>query len=156
MKRMLLVVILVFAVVPFALGQAKAPGRGKGSASSKIEDQIKSLENRWNDAMLKHDPATLDHILAEDVVDTSSSNGQASGKADDLADLKAGEPKLDSSSIDDMKVRVYGNVALVNGHFTQKGTYKGKDLCGEGRFTDVFVKRQGRWECVSTQGTCVH
>ena len=84
---------------------------------------------------------------------TSSSNGQVAGKADDLADLKAGEPKLDSSSVDDMKVRVYGNVALVNGHFTQKGVYKGKDLCGEARFTDVFVKRQGRWECVSTQGT---
>jgi hypothetical protein len=44
-------------------------------------------------------------------------------------------------------------VAVVNGHYTQKGSYKGKDITGEGRFTDVFVERQDRWECVSTQAT---
>jgi ketosteroid isomerase-like protein len=119
---------------------------------SQIEKQIKDLENQWNEAMLHHDVATMNRILAQDVIDTGG-DGHVQGKAEDLADLKSGEPNLQSSSVDDMKVRVYGNAAVVNGHFVQKGTYKGKDISGEGRFTDVFVKRQGRWECVSTQGT---
>lgn len=117
-----------------------------------IEKNIKDLEDQWNDAVLKHDVATMSRILAEDVIDTSGT-GHVQGKAEDLADLKSGEPKLESSSVDDMKVRVYGTVAVVIGHYTQKGSYKGKDITGEGRFTDMFVERQGRWECVSTQAT---
>ncbi len=120
--------------------------------ASEVEKQIKDLENQWNDAVLNHDAATMNRILAQDVIDTSST-GRVQGKAEDLADLKSGEPKLESSSVHDMKVRVYGNVAVVNGRYVQKGTYKGKDISGEGRFTDVFVKRQGHWMCVSTQGT---
>ena len=94
----------------------------------------------------------MSRILAEYVIDTSST-GHVRGKAEGLADLESGEPKLESSSVDDMTVHVYGNVAVVNGNYTQKGSYKGKDISGGGRFTDVFVKRQGRWECVSTQAT---
>jgi ketosteroid isomerase-like protein len=126
----------------------------RGQKGSEIEMHIKDLENQWNDAALHHDVATMNRILAQDVVDTRST-GRVQGKAEDLADLKSGEPKLDSSSVNAMKVRVYGSVAVVNGHYVQKGTYKGKDISGEGRFTDVFVSRQGRWECVSTQETPV-
>jgi len=43
----------------------------------------------------------------------------------------------------------------VTGRFTQKGTYKGKDISGTGRFTDTFVKRNGKWRCVATQGTMI-
>jgi ketosteroid isomerase-like protein len=156
MKRMLLMAILVVMALTLALGQEqaekKSPGQGKGAATGAIEQQIKDLEKQWNDATLKHDAEALGRILADDVVDISGT-GQVSTKAQDLADLKSGEPKLESSSVEDMKVRVFGNVAVVNGHYTEKGTYKGKDISGEGRFTDVFVKRQGRWQCVSTQGT---
>ncbi len=152
MKRMLLVAALVFAVLPFGLAQEKAPAAGKETGTNTIEEEIKNLENQWNEAELKHDGATMSRILADDVIDTSGM-GYVQGKKQDLADLKSGEPKLESSTVDDMKVRVYGNVAVVNGHYTQKGTYKGKDISGEGRFTDVFVKRSGRWQCVSTQGT---
>ncbi|PYV21384.1 MAG: hypothetical protein DMG24_19660 [Acidobacteria bacterium] len=156
MKRMLLTLVFAVAASSIAAGQEptekKSVSKDNAAGSGAIAQQIKDLENQWNDAALKHDAAAMDRILAADVVDTSSA-GHMQGKAEDLADLKSGEPKLESSNVDNMKVRVYGNVAVVNGHFAQKGTYKGKDISGEGRFTDVFVKRQGRWQCVSTQGT---
>jgi ketosteroid isomerase-like protein len=156
MKRMLLMPILVVMALTLALGQEqaekKSAGQGKVAATGAVEQQIKDLEKEWNDATLKHDVEALGRTLADDVVDIGDT-GQVQTKAQDLADLKSGEPKLESSSVEDMKVRVFGNVAVVNGHYTEKGTYKGKDISGEGRFTDVFVKRQGRWQCVSTQGT---
>jgi ketosteroid isomerase-like protein len=135
------------APAPVPVAEAEATKEKKN-----IEKNIKDLEDQWNDAVLKHDVATMSRILAEDVIDTSGT-GHVQGKTEDLADLKSGEPKLESSSVDDMKVRVYGTVAVVIGHYTQKGSYKGKDITGEGRFTDMFVERQGRWECVSTQAT---
>jgi ketosteroid isomerase-like protein len=156
MKRMLLIPVLAAVALTLALGQEpaekKSPGKGKRAGSGTIEQQIKGLEKQWTDADLKHDAEALDRILADDVVDISST-GQVQGKVEDLADLKSGEPKLESMSVEDMKVRVFGIAVVVNGHYTMKGTYKGKDISGEGRFTDVFVKRQGRWQCVSTQGT---
>jgi ketosteroid isomerase-like protein len=155
MKRMLWIPILAVVSLALAFGQEaaekKSPGPAK-AAGGGVGKEIRDLENQWNDAMLKHDADVMDRILADDVVDIGSS-GQVSTKAEDLADLKSGEPKLESSSVDHMKVRVFGIVAVVNGHYAQKGTYKGKDISGEGHFTDVFVKRDGRWQCVSTEGT---
>jgi len=155
MKRMLLIPVLAAVALTLALGQEpaqkKSPGKGKGAGSGTIEQQIKDLEKQWTDAELKHDAEALGRILADDIVDISPTGLQ--GKAEELADLKSGEYKLESMSVEDMKVRVFGNAVVVNGHYTMKGTYKGKDISGEGRFTDVFTKRQGRWQCVSTQMT---
>jgi ketosteroid isomerase-like protein len=156
MKRMLLIPVLAVVALALALGQEpaekKSPGQGKGAGSGTIEQQIKDLEKQWTDAELKHDAEALDRILADDIVEIDST-GQVQTKAEDLADLKSGESKLESMSVENMKVRVFGNAVVVNGHYTMKGTYKGKDISGEGRFTDVFTKRQGRWQCVSTQMT---
>jgi ketosteroid isomerase-like protein len=52
-----------------------------------------------------------------------------------------------------MKVRVYGDMAVATYGSTDKGSYKGKDISGRFRWTDVFVKRNGRWEIVAGQGT---
>ena len=56
---------------------------------------------------------------------------------------------------DDMKVHVYGNVAVVTGRNTIKGVWEDieHDISGPYRFTDVFVKRDGRWQCVASQSS---
>jgi ketosteroid isomerase-like protein len=55
--------------------------------------------------------------------------------------------------VDDMKVQFHGNTAIVTYQATDKGTYKGKDISGKNRWTDVFVKKGGDWQIVATQGT---
>jgi len=157
MKKLLAVLALGLAVSFLAAAQTPEKTAMSKGATAQREDvaaQLKALENAWNDAVLKLDAAAMDAILDDTLVDTSAT-GMVGNKAKDLADLKAGEPKLESSSLDNMKVHVYGNAAVVTGRFTQKGTYKGKDISGTGRFTDTFVKRNGKWRCVATQGTMI-
>jgi ketosteroid isomerase-like protein len=60
---------------------------------------------------------------------------------------------MESSKSEDMKVQVYRDTAVVTYRSTDKGNYKGNDISGRYRWTDVFVKRNGRWQVVSTQGT---
>ncbi len=48
-----------------------------------------------------------------------------------------------------MKVRIFGNTALVSGTEIEKSQYKGKDSSGKYIWTDVFVLRNGRWQAVS-------
>lgn len=51
------------------------------------------------------------------------------------------------------EIRVYGDTALVIGKYDQKATYKGAPADEKGVFTDVFVKRNGKWLCVLGQST---
>jgi ketosteroid isomerase-like protein len=48
-----------------------------------------------------------------------------------------------------MKAIVFGDRAIVNGLTTEKSITAGKDTSGQYRWTDVFVKRDGRWQCVT-------
>jgi ketosteroid isomerase-like protein len=70
-----------------------------------------------------------------------------------IADLKSGDLKFESSKLEDMKVHVYGNAAIVTYATTDKGAYKGKDISGRYRWTDVFIKRGGNWQLVAGHGT---
>jgi ketosteroid isomerase-like protein len=55
---------------------------------------------------------------------------------------------------DDMKVQTHGETAVVTGRATLEGQAEGLPG-GAYRFTDTFVKRDGRWHCVATQATTV-
>jgi hypothetical protein len=48
-----------------------------------------------------------------------------------------------------MKALVLGDQAIVHGLSTEKRSMAGKDTSGQDRFTDVFAKREGRWQCVT-------
>jgi ketosteroid isomerase-like protein len=110
------------------------------------------LEQTWNDvASIKKDRALLEQILADDYVYTHS-NGAVANKAQEITDTMSSE--WTSSKTDDMKVRVYGDVAIVTGRQTHQGTAKGY-VSGPRRFTDIFVKRNGRWQCAGGQSTLV-
>ena len=45
--------------------------------------------------------------------------------------------------------------AIVHGLETEKSSYKGKDISGQYRFTDVFMKREGKWMAIATHVTRV-
>ena len=52
-----------------------------------------------------------------------------------------------------MNVRVYGDAAVVTYSTMDKGTFKGQDISGRYRWTDVFARRGGTWQIVAGQGT---
>jgi hypothetical protein len=83
-------------------------------------------------------------FLGDDWVLTYS-DGTLLTKPMALADLKGGSLRIESLQLDDVKVRVYGDAAVVTGQITEKSKFQDKDTSGVRRFTDVFVKREGRW-----------
>jgi hypothetical protein len=95
------------------------------------------------------DVAANQRIVADDYLGTEP-DGRRITKADVLAEVKAGDA-LESNRLneDDVKIRFYGNVAVVNGSESWKRKPDGKT----GRFiwTDVFVNRNGKWQVVASQ-----
>jgi ketosteroid isomerase-like protein len=140
MKRIAIavcVVVLVFGVTILAKTQ-----------TGSVEQELIKLENAWNDAVVKHDWAFLNQILADEWIWTSP-DGSVWTKTQSLASLKSGEDVFTEAVADDIKVRVYGDVAVTTGHNTVKETTKGIDVSGQYRWTDVWVKRAGSWQCVA-------
>jgi ketosteroid isomerase-like protein len=117
------------------------------------------MERDWSAAYLKHDPAAIGRILADDYVGVDG-RGIVIDKAGELAEAAPPAPGSPTpervvldESVGDMRVRVYGNAAVVNGVAAEKVLSKGKESVVRYRRTTVYVKRQGRWQCVSFHGS---
>jgi len=70
-----------------------------------------------------------------------------------MADARSGANTAESVNLEAMKVRVFGDAVVVTGGVTEKSQYQGRDMSGHYLWTDVFVKRNGRWQAVASQTT---
>ena len=123
----------------------------KGAPSAGAEQAVMRIERELLNAVLKGDPSANERYLADTYVFTGP-DGTVENKAQAIADLKSGDLKLQSASLDGAKVQVYGDTAVVTYSSNDKGTYKGKDISGKTRWTDVFVNHNGRWQVVASHG----
>lgn len=145
MKRILAAAVLAMLVAPAA--RAQAP--------SAAEQELIKLENAWSTAWQKRDVAALDRLCAAEYLSTDS-DGKTTTKAQDLQDVKDPTTTLTSFKLENLKVHIYSDAfAVVTGSNTEQATFKGKDDSGTFMFTDVFVKRDGRWQVVATQSSKV-
>jgi len=136
---------LAVCVVVLAFGVAILAQQKSGSA----EQELLKLEQDWTNANVKADVAFLDRILADDWT-AADQDGTVYNKTQFLASMKSGQDVISSLATDDMKVRVYGDAAVVTGRNTGKEVLKGKDISGQYRWTDTWVKKAGRWQCVAS------
>jgi ketosteroid isomerase-like protein len=125
-----------------------------GEPKEGAEKAVLRIEKEMLDALLKGDASASERYLAETYIFTGP-DGMVTNKAQNVADLKSGDLKFQSATLDDAKVNVYGDTAIVTFASDDKGTYKGKDISGKTRWTDVFVKRGGKWQIVSSHGSRV-
>jgi ketosteroid isomerase-like protein len=103
------------------------------------------LVNERDQAVGRGDTAAIDRIYADDYVATSAS-GLVRTKAQVIEDFKTGALKIESITSDEINVRVHGDTAIVTGRMTTKGLDRGRDVSGQNRFTQVYLRRNGRWQ----------
>ncbi len=113
------------------------------------ETKLLLMEHLWNEAQVNRDARTLDAMIATDFIDTEY-DGEVSDKAKFLADIRDPRFNLETMTIQDLKVSMYGDAGVVVGIYHTKGTYQGKPYEHVGRFTDTWVFTEGRWQCVAS------
>jgi ketosteroid isomerase-like protein len=142
--RILLAAVTVFALPCLVAAQAADQKHG---ASGKEEQEVEKFEREWSEAYKQHDKATLERILADGFVFTDP-QGKVHNKAQYI-DLALHEEIL-SYTLSDLAVHVHGDTGIVTGVWHAKYMVDGKEQSGTLYFTDVVVKRAGRWQVVAS------
>jgi len=117
-----------------------------------MEEELLKLERAFADAIIKNDLESIGRIVADDwiIVDP---NGEIVGRTRFFEVIKSGALTHDIMESEDFRVRVYGESAVVTAITSTKGKFMGQEFSTRERATDVFVKRDGRWQCVLTHLT---
>ena len=117
-----------------------------------MEEELLKLERAFADAIIKNDLESIGRIVADDwiIVDP---NGEIVDRTGFFEVIKSGALTHDIMESEDFRVRVYGESAVVTAITSTKGKFRGQEFSTRERATDVFVKREGRWQCVLTHLT---
>lgn len=116
------------------------------------QETLISLERAWNEAFYKNDAAAIEPLLAEEFTATYD-DGSRGDKARELALTREFNQQVESSVQEDFTVRIYGDSAVVWFTLRLVGTKQGNRSEIALSYTDVWVLRAGRWQCVSAQST---
>jgi ketosteroid isomerase-like protein len=138
-----------------AVATTAAPASGKKMSP---DAALRDMENKWEGAIGKHDAATVEAMVADDFVGVSSKPGaKVQNRRALLADMKSDKDTYTSTKNEKLDVRMFGSgVAVVVGTAREKGTGKdGKAFDRAYRFTDTWVDRNGKWQCVASQAALV-
>ncbi len=120
---------------------------------SKAEQEVRRVEREWLDAYEKHDADAMNRVVADDFMITYP-DGRSQTKADILKQLQSPPdaarptPKFFT---DNTTSQVFGDTVILTGRVTQQTERDGQIRKMESRYTDVYVKRNERWQVVASQ-----
>jgi ketosteroid isomerase-like protein len=118
----------------------------------RLRREIENLESQWRAALMQNDVATINRLLADDYLGINP-NGTLETKADALAQRRAGTTKISSIDPINLKVRVYGDTAVVTSQVQVKGHDGDRDISGRYHYTRVYSLRSGEWKVVSFEAS---
>lgn len=140
--------------------QGTEPNAGTPSAVTQpetkedVRELLSKTEQDWATALVKGDIAFTENLLSDDYVGTGT-DGRRLTKAETIDEFRSGAFKSESMLVDRINVRVFGDTAVVTLDQSEKSQSRGKDMSGRSRWTDVFMKRNGKWQLVANHGTRV-
>jgi ketosteroid isomerase-like protein len=135
------------------LGTAQQPQQSKKATGE--EGRIIALESAWDQAEQNKDAAALANLLADNIVYVDY-DGSISTKQQFLAEVKSADVTGEQINNEGVTVHMHANnVAVSTGIYRDKGMEKGKPFLRRGRFTNVWINQNGKWECIASQSTLI-
>ena len=120
--------------------------------TSKAEEELLKLENEFAEAIVRNDLDGLGRLVADEWIIIDPDGGIV-GRARFFEVIKSGALTHEMMKSEGLRVCVYGDSAVVTGITGTKGKFMGQEFSTQERATDVFIKRDERWQCVLTHLT---
>ena len=134
--------LFVFAGLIGAADGAPAP------APELAEAQLRAINHRFVESFVVANAGFIEALTADDFVQTAT-DGSWLGRAEFVASMRTPQP-LDGATYDDVRVRLFGSVALVHGLF--EALHRDGKVARV-RYTDVYVWNGAAWRLVSGNNT---
>jgi hypothetical protein len=157
-KSFLLILPLVGAAALIATSRTTY-----SASSGSAEQELRQLQRESISATVQPDPAFMERFLSDEFINTTA-GGRTRNKAQTIADLRSGTLRVRSLQVEDLRIRVYGDTAVMTGISEIRGRqrredtrsrnrYREENFRGRGRFTRVFVRTSNGWRLVAQQTT---
>ncbi len=127
------------------------------AAAATIDDrivQVSATQAARFHAMLEADVAALNDILADDLV-YAHTTGTIDTKSSMIDNIGSGAVNYERIDPTDVKIRLYGDVAVVTGSANMQVSVGDQIHQVFIRFIEVYVARDDLWQLVSWQSTRV-
>ncbi len=120
-------------------------------AQSADEKAVAAAEKARFDAQVSKNADVLNQLLSDDMVYVHS-NGNVDNKQTYIQSIKDGNSTYNSIDVQEQKIRLYGNTAIVNGVcYIKRPLVDGKNNDLKLRYTDAYVKKGKQWQMVTWQ-----
>jgi hypothetical protein len=115
-----------------------------------VEHELVGLSKEWMTAAQRHDRTRLEALLAKEFT-VIGVLGEVD--RDTWLDNAAGPYEIDEFAFEELDVDVYGSTAVLCSRYRQTARLDRRDLSGTFLVTDVWVRRDGRWQVVRRHAT---
>jgi ketosteroid isomerase-like protein len=140
--------LLLVAIPGLLFAQAAEPSR----SNPQSEKAVLNLENEFLAAVLKSDATAVARTITDDFYFVGP-DGLPQDKTAFTAPIKSGDLKMTSSVASDIVVHFSSaNMVILTYRSADRGSFKGAEFSGDYRWTDVAVKRDGRWQFLCAHG----
>jgi ketosteroid isomerase-like protein len=123
-------------------------------AADRLARELVDVEEHFNRAMVSNDVARIGACVTDDWVLVTPEVGVVP-RSRLLHVIAAGELRHDTMTKDVVRVRVYGDTAVVTARGRNTGTFRGEPISADEWVTDVYRRLDGRWLCALTHLTPV-
>lgn len=123
-----------------------------GSCQNTVSEEfVLDLEKNRFKAMIEGNVELLDQLISDDLYYIHS-NGKVDNKETFIGGIKNGTSKYGNILIEESKIRIYGDVAIINGICTYENNKPdGSSNNLQLKYTSVYANSNGHWKFVSWQ-----
>lgn len=132
---------------------ASTPSRPDDDSAA-LTNELTRVEDAFNAAMISNDVSRIADCITDDWVLVTPEVGVVP-RARILAAIESGALSHDTMTKDVVRVRVYGDIAIVTARGQNTGSFRGQPMSADEWITDVYKKVNSRWLCVLTHLTPV-
>lgn len=140
--------ICLLSLIFFGVALSAWASEPQSGSDKDTVQTLQALEQSWLNAEKNHDAASFEKLVADDWI-ALTPDGKRQTKAERSAQIK--NSHMGSASLGPMDVRVFGDTAVVTGTVDETAEKSAHHYV----WTDVFVKRDGKWLAVASQTALV-
>jgi ketosteroid isomerase-like protein len=138
---------LTYGIAVWLIAASLMQAQSTTADDSPDSREVRRLESVWNEAHLRADADALERLCAEDLLVTVPGM-RLMTRSESIGVLRAGRMKFDRYETSDVRVRLYGDTAVVTGRLQRTRSVNGKSMDDDWRFTKTYAKRAGQWQVV--------